>query len=224
MRKSESITEYAKAFCKAQLEVKQPLKDKYNPFFKSKYVPLENVTEAITKAFANNGISFSQDPTTNAENGYIDVATLVMHTSGEWVEYGPLSVKPTKNDVQGAGSVITYAKRYALSAIFGITSDQDDDGNEASKPNKTNQSQKPTNKTSKGTSFQTPKISNIQVETYKSDLSDIAKATNQNVKELTKWLTDTLKVKSLEDLRTEQIVSTDDLINKLKKRAGQKND
>ncbi|HGO0311207.1 TPA: single-stranded DNA-binding protein, partial [Streptococcus pyogenes] len=80
------------------------------------------------------------------------------------------------------------------------------------------------NKTSKGTSFQTPKISNIQVETYKSDLSDIAKATNQNVKELTKWLTDTLKVKSLEDLRTEQIVSTDDLINKLKKRAGQKND
>ncbi|EPZ42121.1 hypothetical protein HMPREF1228_1942, partial [Streptococcus pyogenes GA41345] len=60
--------------------------------------------------------------------------------------------------------------------------------------------------------------------TYKSDLSDIAKATNQNVKELTKWLTDTLKVKSLEDLRTEQIVSTDDLINKLKKRAGQKND
>ncbi|HER1113867.1 TPA: single-stranded DNA-binding protein, partial [Streptococcus pyogenes] len=61
-------------------------------------------------------------------------------------------------------------------------------------------------------------------ETYKSDLSDIAKATNQNVEELTKWLTDTLKVKSLEDLRTEQIVSTDDLINKLKKRAGQKND
>ncbi|HFN2818209.1 TPA: single-stranded DNA-binding protein, partial [Streptococcus pyogenes] len=72
--------------------------------------------------------------------------------------------------------------------------------------------------------FPTPKISNIQVETYKSDLSDIAKATNQNVEELTKWLTDTLKVKSLEDLRTEQIVSTDDLINKLKKRAGQKND
>ncbi|MGS7062592.1 single-stranded DNA-binding protein, partial [Streptococcus pyogenes] len=74
------------------------------------------------------------------------------------------------------------------------------------------------------TSFQTPKISNIQVETYKSDLSDIAKATNQNVEELTKWLTDTLKVKTLEDLRTEQIVSTDNLINKLKKKAEQKND
>lgn len=146
MRKSESITEYAKAFCKAQLEVKQPLKDKDNPFFKSKYVPLENVTEAITTAFANNGISFSQDPTTNTENGYIDVATLVMHTSGEWVEYGPLSVKPTKNDVQGAGSAITYAKRYALSAIFGITSDQDDDGNEDSKPNNSRQSPKATTK------------------------------------------------------------------------------
>ncbi|HEO8091489.1 TPA: ERF family protein, partial [Streptococcus agalactiae] len=162
MRKSESITEYAKAFCKAQLEVKQPLKDKDNPFFKSKYVPLENVTEAITTAFANNGISFSQDPTTNTENGYIDVATLVMHTSGEWVEYGPLSVKPTKNDVQGAGSAITYAKRYALSAIFGITSDQDDDGNEDSKPNNSRQSPKATTKKTQKTGYQTPKISNIQ--------------------------------------------------------------
>ncbi|HFN2818175.1 TPA: single-stranded DNA-binding protein, partial [Streptococcus pyogenes] len=46
----------------------------------------------------------------------------------------------------------------------------------------------------------------------------------QNVEELTKWLTDTLKVKTLEDLRTEQIVSTDNLINKLKKKAEQKND
>ncbi|HGI2635414.1 TPA: ERF family protein [Streptococcus agalactiae] len=224
MRKSESITEYAKAFCKAQLEVKQPLKDKDNPFFKSKYVPLENVTEAITTAFANNGISFSQDPTTNTENGYIDVATLVMHTSGEWVEYGPLSVKPTKNDVQGAGSAITYAKRYALSAIFGITSDQDDDGNEDSKPNNSRQSPKATTKKTQKTVYQTPKISNIQIETYKSDLNDIAKATNQNVEELTKWLTDTLKVGELENLHTEHIVSADELINKLKKKAGLKND
>ncbi|HGC9219674.1 TPA: ERF family protein [Streptococcus agalactiae] len=224
MRKSESITEYAKAFCKAQLEVKQPLKDKDNPFFKSKYVPLENVTEAITTAFANNGISFSQDPTTNTENGYIDVATLVMHTSGEWVEYGPLSVKPTKNDVQGAGSAITYAKRYALSAIFGITSDQDDDGNEDSKPNNSRQSPKATTKKTQKTGYQTLKISNIQIETYKSDLNDIAKATNQNVEELTKWLTDTLKVGELENLHTEHIVSADELINKLKKKAGLKND
>lgn len=224
MRKSESITEYAKAFCKAQLKVKQPLKDKDNPFFKSKYVPLENVTEAITTAFANNGISFSQDPTTNTENGYIDVATLVMHTSGEWVEYGPLSVKPTKNDVQGAGSAITYAKRYALSAIFGITSDQDDDGNEDSKPNNSRQSPKATTKKTQKTGYQTPKISNIQIETYKSDLNDIAKATNQNVEELTKWLTDTLKVGELENLHTEHIVSADELINKLKKKAGLKND
>ncbi|HGC8584087.1 TPA: single-stranded DNA-binding protein, partial [Streptococcus agalactiae] len=69
-----------------------------------------------------------------------------------------------------------------------------------------------------------PKISNIQVETYKSDLNDIAKATNQNVEELTKWLTDTLKVGTLENLHTEHIVSADELINKLKKKAGLKND
>jgi hypothetical protein len=147
-----------------------------------------------------------------------------MHTSGEWVEYGPLSVKPTKNDVQGAGSAITYAKRYALSAIFGITSDQDDDGNEDSKPNNSRQSPKATTKKTQKTGYQTPKISNIQIETYKSDLNDIAKATNQNVEELTKWLTDTLKVGELENLHTEHIVSADELINKLKKKAGLKND
>ena len=133
MKKSESIIELSKAMSKFQGEVKQPLKDANNPFFKSKYVPLENVVEAITQAASPLGLSFTQWALTN-ENGTPGVATLVMHESGEWIEYPAIYAKPQKQDPQGIGSVITYLKRYALSAAFGITSDNDDDANHASQP------------------------------------------------------------------------------------------
>lgn len=129
MKKSDSISELAKAFAKTQQELKQPLKNAENPFFNSTYVPLENVAQSITDVATKNGLSYSQEPT--VIDGVVSVTTLVMHSSGEWIEYEPLRLKPNKNNIQGCGSAITYAKRYALSAIFGITSDKDDDGNGA---------------------------------------------------------------------------------------------
>ena len=131
MRKSESIAELSKALAKFQEEVKQPLKDKNNPFFKSKYVPLENVVEAITDVAPKNGLSFVQWAL-NDENGRVGVATMLMHESGEWIEFDAVHMKADKETAQGAGALITYLKRYSLSAVFGITSDQDDDGNGAS--------------------------------------------------------------------------------------------
>src|SRR5699024_212454 len=131
MRKSESIVELSKALAKFQEEVKQPLKDKNNPFFKSKYVPLENVVEAITDVAPKNGLSFVQWAL-NDENGRVGVATMLMHESGEWIEFDAVHMKADKETAQGAGALITYLKRYSLSAVFGITSDQDDDGNGAS--------------------------------------------------------------------------------------------
>lgn len=131
MRKSESIVELSKALAKFQEEVKQPLKDKDNPFFRSKYVPLENVVEAITDVAPKNGLSFVQWAL-NDENGRVGVATMLMHESGEWIEFDAVHMKADKETAQGAGALITYLKRYSLSAVFGITSDQDDDGNGAS--------------------------------------------------------------------------------------------
>ena len=131
MKKSESIVELSKALAKFQGEVKQPLKDKNNPFFKSKYVPLENVVEAITDVAPKNGLSFVQWAL-NDENGRVGVATMLMHESGEFIEFDPVHMKADKETAQGAGALISYLKRYSLSAVFGITSDQDDDGNSAS--------------------------------------------------------------------------------------------
>lgn len=131
MNKSESIVEISKAMAKFQSEVKQPFKDANNPFFKSKYVPLESVVESITSIAPKHGISFVQWAS-NDDTGRVGVSTMIMHTSGEYIEFDPVFMNADKNTAQGAGALISYLKRYSLSAVFGITSDQDDDGNQAS--------------------------------------------------------------------------------------------
>lgn len=130
MKTSESIKNIATALSKFQEEVKQPEKSADNPFFKSKYVPLESVVETINLYGPKNGLSFTQWPSVN-EGNRIGVSTLLMHSSGEWIEFDPIFMKSEKDTAQGAGSVITYLKRYSLSAVYGITSDEDDDGNTA---------------------------------------------------------------------------------------------
>lgn len=131
MNKSESIAELSKALANFHKEVKQPFKDKSNPFFKSKYVPLENVAEAIDTISPKFGLTYTQSTITD-DNGNVGVATILVHESGEYIEHPPAMTKPEKNTPQGIGSALTYMRRYSLSAAFGITSDQDDDGNQAS--------------------------------------------------------------------------------------------
>lgn len=133
MQKSESIAEISKALAKFHEEVKQPHRSAENPFFNSKYVPLEHVVEAITECASKLGLSFVQWPV-NDENGRVGVATMLMHSSGEYIEFDPVFMNAEKSTPQGAGSLITYLKRYSLSAVFGITSDIDDDANTFENP------------------------------------------------------------------------------------------
>jgi hypothetical protein len=130
MKKSESIAEIAKALCKAQDEMGGAIKSSANPFFKSKYSGLPEVIKAIKQPFADNGLSYSQFPI--YADGMAGVETILMHTSGEWIE-SELLMPVTKKDAQGSGSAITYARRYALQSMAGIPS-EDDDGNLASTP------------------------------------------------------------------------------------------
>ena len=174
MNKSESIIEISKALATFQEEVKQPLKDADNPFFKSKYVPLENVVEAISGYGPKNGLSFVQWPK-NDENGRVGVATLLMHTSGEFIEFDAVFMKADKETPQGAGALITYLKRYSLSAIYGITSDADDDANNSSGNSNNNQ---PTKR--KSTSNSEP-ITQQQVGNLKVKTMEFAKSRDQSV-------------------------------------------
>lgn len=127
MNKSETIGQLALALSKAQGQMKFAAKDANNPFFKSKYADLASVIEAIKVPLSANGIAFVQ--ATDFEDQAVIVETVLMHESGEWIS-GKLRMQPTKNDPQGVGSAVTYAKRYGLQALAGVPSD-DDDGNAA---------------------------------------------------------------------------------------------
>lgn len=124
---SETIGKLAEALAKAQGAMDNPARSAENPFFKSKYAPLSAITDAIRKPLSQNGLSYVQ--TVSMQNDIVTLTTRLMHMSGEWVESAmPL---PHVGKPQELGSVMTYFRRYQLSAIVGITADDDDDGNEA---------------------------------------------------------------------------------------------
>ena len=140
MDKSESIKNLAIAMSKAQSEMGGASKAANNPFFKSKYADLSEVIKVVKEPFASNGLSYVQFPI--EDNGRVGVETILMHSSGEWMS-NKFTVQLTKQDAQGAGSAITYCRRYGLQAVAGIPS-EDDDGNSASPANNaTKEDEKP---------------------------------------------------------------------------------
>lgn len=131
MKTSESTKALSAAMSKAQANMTGATKSKENPFFKNQYADLTEVIAAVSKPFAENGLSFVQSP--GFSDGMVEVTTRIMHESGEWIE-GVTALPPTKADAQGYGSAITYARRYGLQAMAGVPA-VDDDGNAAVKSN-----------------------------------------------------------------------------------------
>jgi hypothetical protein len=129
METSESITEIAHALVIAQGLIQNPAKANDNPFFKSKYADLATVLDVVRPAFFEAGIAAIQTPSTS-EDGSIVVTTMLIHSSGQWIkdEISMGIAADAKNPAQAAGSLITYLRRYSLSAFANIAQ-QDDDGN-----------------------------------------------------------------------------------------------
>lgn len=130
MEFSEKTIDIFKALSEFQKEVKQPKKDADNPFFKSKYVPLENVVEVIHETAGKHGLSEMTYPA--QEDNAVGVGVIITHSSGQYIKFPPILLKPDKNTPQGIGAAVTYARRYALSSAFGIASETDDDANSIS--------------------------------------------------------------------------------------------
>lgn len=123
----------AASFVKAQKGFAPALKSSLNPHFKSKYVDLAGCVEAVIDALNSNGIALMQHTSEDATG--VTVETVFLHESGEALSCGKLHVPAAKQDAQGYGSALTYARRYSLMAACGIAP-EDDDGNAASKPAK----------------------------------------------------------------------------------------
>jgi hypothetical protein len=118
----------ATALVKAQKAFGPALKTSTNPHFKSKYADLAACVEAVIDALNDNGIALVQQ-SHHCEDGVI-IETLFIHESGETISGGKFHVVASKQDPQGYGSAMTYARRYALQAACGIAP-EDDDGNRA---------------------------------------------------------------------------------------------
>lgn len=131
MQKSEIIIELAKALSIMQSQLQPAPKDSENPFFKSHYADLASVWDAVKKPLTDNGLSVVQ--TVDCDNSAYVLVTTLFHSSGQWVS-SRYPLNPTKPDPQSFGACVTYARRYALSAICGVCAVEDDDGNTASKP------------------------------------------------------------------------------------------
>ena len=141
---SDSIANLTLALSIVQGKMSHAIKDSANPFFKSKYADLESVWDVCRSLLSENGLAVMQFPgdinfvQLEKDNGDVNIATkmslttIISHKSGEFISQ-EMSVPVTKPDAQGAGSALTYMRRYALAAVVGVVQ-ADDDGNAASSP------------------------------------------------------------------------------------------
>lgn len=123
---SENITELAKALLNVQRTIQPVTKDAENPFTKSWYASLNSVMDACRNALIENGIWLCQYPVPVEQPNSLGLVTKLTHAeSGQW--QSSLAVVPLpKADPQGMGSAMTYARRYALTAMLGMVTEDDD--------------------------------------------------------------------------------------------------
>jgi hypothetical protein len=124
VEKSESIVELIKALMKVQVALKPAVRDKVNPFLKSKYADLSGVWDVCRELLKENKLAVVQVSGIDSNGCYLE--TILTHESGEWIS-GKYPLRPVKpDDPQAMGSALTYARRYTLAAILGIVTEDDD--------------------------------------------------------------------------------------------------
>lgn len=134
MKSSSQIDQISAALAAAQAEMSNPAFDSQNPHFRNRFASLAAVRNAVIPVLAKHGVSCHQD-LTNIEGAVCSTA-LLTHKSGQWIEFGPLSMPLSKPDAQGVGSSATYCRRYQLMSVCGVVGDDDDDAEAAVGRNK----------------------------------------------------------------------------------------
>ena len=179
MNTSSAITILSQAMLKVQQQLQPASKDARNTYVGNDYATLNSVMDACKDALISHGIWLTQLPCpapVELGTGHIALETKLIHAeSGEWISSTAVIPLP-KNDPQGMGSAITYARRYSLCAMLGIIT-EDDDGNTASNPDHKQirqqrakaQSQKAVHETQKTTSEALPKLDGVSYKNVQAD-------------------------------------------------------
>lgn len=122
------MKEIASAFVKAKKDFAPAIKNSINGHLRQKYADLSACIDAVNDAFLKNGIAMYQE--TFEDNTGVTVETVLLHESGEFLRFGKLHLPAPKQDPQGYGSALSYARRYSLLTACGIAP-EDDDGEAA---------------------------------------------------------------------------------------------
>lgn len=134
MKQSESISKLLSGLMDVQKEI--PTMPKNAKAYGYKYTDLDTITSVIKPILARHDISYMQSVGMN-EQGQNILTTRIFNRDGEYIEDSTILpiIQGTKNNsAQTLGMAITYMRRYALCAMFGITSDEDVDANTFNAP------------------------------------------------------------------------------------------
>ena len=105
-----------------------------------KYVSLPKILDHIRPILAKHGLGMIQDVGTHAETGKTMISTrifddkeVLVQSAGLLADTSGLSMK---SQIQAMGAVITYMRRYQLTALLGIAGDEDTDAAPPPEPKK----------------------------------------------------------------------------------------
>lgn len=189
MNKSESITKIAPALAKSWAEIENPkhnksvsVKLKSGGQYKFEYTDLNGIFDEAKRVFKENEIIIMQDAYTENVEGklIISVYTMLLHSSGEWLQSNPLRMN-ANTSIQDMGGQITYLKRYSLSAMLGVATEKDDDANGASGNEYQMSSKEPQRRKSTNSSSDPENITQQQVGSIKTKSMQFAKVRGQTV-------------------------------------------
>lgn len=138
-QKVEAQQALFKTFIEVQQHVKQPSKDKFGATLKNgggyKYADLNQVINAIQEAIKGLDIAYIQQPLTSARDSVAGVHNYLINGLGAIIDFGSYILFADSKNPQKIGGATTFARRYSISAIFGIASEEDDDARQfQSKP------------------------------------------------------------------------------------------
>jgi hypothetical protein len=137
---SDPGPDFIKAFVALQKELPAVRKSASNPHFKSKFAPLDEVNPAVIAVLTRHGFAWATMPCVLAD-GSPGLRYMLMHESGDMLTDAMPLLKASTPQEQG--SAITYARRYSIQAVTGVVTDEDDDGNAASRPPQQRPKQQP---------------------------------------------------------------------------------
>jgi hypothetical protein len=133
MKYSEPMDKIAPALLAVQKQIAPVVKDSTNPHFKNRYASLDSMTEYVRPLLAAENLVLVQGATASEVTGdhfFVDVVTTIIHESGQLVE-STMRMPLDKSNPQGAGSAMTYGRRYGLAAMLAISTEEDDDAEAA---------------------------------------------------------------------------------------------